>query len=797
MLKKVTCVEIESCLDRTLEVSNFEVGKISKAKILSESPAGKAVNVAHVLGQLGVPTKLYGFVGEDTIQLFKSHLSTVVECCLEVLPQRTRVNTTLIDKERHTETHIREQGYPVTLEVFRAHLERILATSQSGQWVVFSGSLPPGLPPEALGEAVRMCKQKGMLVAVDASGDALKAAVAETPDLIKPNKEELCTLVGKDLVNTLGIAEAASRIPYYNPGMRVLASDGPKGCYYITSHGRIHAKLDPETPVQLISTVGSGDALLAGFLCGLYEGWNVSQSLRYAVRVATATLPCVTPGEMDLNILYMDPLNSLSLAGGKMKDSVQQAVAHAVVLASQLIWSGYSVLAKNALVTFDSIIFAFFRLAGAMCILMATSFFLNKKNGTQWLPRKGDWATVWIYAFTGGFFNQLSYVLALRFLPASVVSMFGPLNPVCAMGFALILKKEKFSYLRLAAVILALFGAGIMLSIDQVILNSLDPTVVTEPMAWSTIFGYVCALCNVLNGGLLRSTQKAAMERLPLTMANAWMSLLGGLMMFGVSLFFWGNFTPLTIAPMAWVALAYAIVLASVVAYMLGSYSSRILTPTAYSLWGALAPFLTCTLAVIFLGESLTVRHWIGGFIVVLSLLLVIYARHVEKKGRAPETRVIDPLVGANAAPTPPPQSPVPVEGTELADLVAPTPTPAGAPVSPPVLPSVTLPEPPRARLTAPGAEETVVVSMVPHHGGVGGGGYQQTAAAEPPAASVAPSEQTPIVMVANPPAGMQQHPMAMMMPDDRAPASAPVAPQEMGDGENEGDRVPLRAAAH
>ncbi|KAJ4460663.1 hypothetical protein PAPYR_2881 [Paratrimastix pyriformis] len=420
-----------------------------------------------------------------------------------------------------------------------------------------------------------------------------------------------------------------------------------------------------------------------------------------------------------------------------MKDSVQQAVAHLVLLTTQLISSGYSVLAKNAVATFDSVIFAFFRLTGGMLILMSISFLLNKKKGTQWLPRKGDWSHIWLYAFTAGFFNQLSYVLALRFLPASVVSMFGPLNPVCAMCFALVLKQEAFSYLRLGAVVLALVGAGIMLSIDQVVLGLLDPAAVSEPMTWSTALGYACALANTLNSGLLRSSQKKTMERLPLTMANAWMNLLGGGMLLLVTPFFWGNFTPLTITPMAWVALAYAIVFAAVINYMLGSYSSRHVSPTAFSLWGALAPFLTCTLAVIFLGESLTVRHWIGGFIVVLSLLLVIYARHVEIKGR--------PGVAGHAAPTPAPQSPATVHaGTELTDLATPTATSGGAHVSPPVLPSVTLPEPPRARLTAPGAEETVVVSMVPHHGG----GYQQTAAMP---AAVAPFEQTPIVMVANP----------------------------------------------
>eukprot|EP00771_Trimastix_marina_P002120 gnl/Trimastix_PCT/3234.p1 GENE.gnl/Trimastix_PCT/3234~~gnl/Trimastix_PCT/3234.p1 ORF type:complete len:329 (+),score=81.46 gnl/Trimastix_PCT/3234:51-1037(+) len=305
----VICVSLNSCVDRTLETDFIQIGHICQAKIIGEHPAGKGVNVAHVLGQLGVPVRLYGFVGQDRLSLFRNHLLTYVDCRLRALPGRTRVNTTIIDKTAHTETHIREQGTEVTQADLQALMQEILSEAHRGQWIIFSGSLPPGLSPDVMGELVRSCKQRSMRVAVDASGDSLKQAVEESPDLIKPNREELCYLLGKDLVETIGIAETASRLPYYHPDMRVLASDGANGCYYITKQGRVHAKLDPATPVSVMSTIGCGDALLAGFLCGVHEGWDVTQCLRYAVRVATASLPCYRAAELDMTILYMDPLN--------------------------------------------------------------------------------------------------------------------------------------------------------------------------------------------------------------------------------------------------------------------------------------------------------------------------------------------------------------------------------------------------------------------------------------------------------------------------------------------------------
>ncbi|KAJ4456568.1 hypothetical protein PAPYR_8133 [Paratrimastix pyriformis] len=399
------------------------------------------------------------------------------------------------------------------------------------------------------------------------------------------------------------------------------------------------------------------------------------------------------------------------------RDFLHYLSGHAVLFLSQCIWSGYSVLARYATFTFDSVIFSFFRLLGATLILAVAAFFLYHFKRRPYMPGKDDWKAMALYAFTGGFFNQLSNQYALRFLSASEVSMFSPLGPVSAMVFGLLLHQERYSHIRLAAVALALLGAAVMLKVDQAILALFGGDDDT-PLSWERALGYVFAISNALNKGLLRNAQKAVMDRLSMTTANVWMNFLGFCGMALLSPFFWSNFDPVVIAPGAWVALAYSIglagpvlailavlvvlagcpwlpiplqfwgsviafmagqfltlrtppfavlgssartisltppslllfaVLGSVIAFMLGSYSARILSPTVCSLYGALAPFLTTSLAVVFLDEVLTPRMWVGCFIVVGSLLLVILARYREKsKSRQAQT-------AASVAELPPP----------------------------------------------------------------------------------------------------------------------------------------------
>jgi 1-phosphofructokinase len=140
-------------------------------------------------------------------------------------------------------------------------------------------------------------------VAVDTSGLPLTASLAAGPDVIKPNFEELAGATGRDIA-TLGDAVAAAELLRRHGAVAVLVSLGPDGAVLVDADGAVHG----EAPVtERRSTVGAGDALLAGFLSastGLSAGGTGATALAEALAwgAAATRLPgSQMPGPYDLD----------------------------------------------------------------------------------------------------------------------------------------------------------------------------------------------------------------------------------------------------------------------------------------------------------------------------------------------------------------------------------------------------------------------------------------------------------------------------------------------------------------
>ena len=135
-------------------------------------------------------------------------------------------------------------------------------TCPAPPWLVCAGSLPAGLPAGWYGEVVELGHRNGVSVAVDTSGAALAESLSAEPDLVKPNVHELAELTGR-VPQTLGeVIEAAQEVR--RRGARtVLASLGGDGAILVDAAGAVwgHAPVD-----RVVSTVGAGDAMLAGYL---------------------------------------------------------------------------------------------------------------------------------------------------------------------------------------------------------------------------------------------------------------------------------------------------------------------------------------------------------------------------------------------------------------------------------------------------------------------------------------------------------------------------------------------------
>ena len=291
----IVTVTLNTCIDRVVEVPGFAVGATLKGRALRRQPAGKGINVSRCLAALGHQSVASGFVGRAERPAFATEMARcgLAELLVEV-NGRTRDNITYLDPEAHTETHVREEGFEVN-QGDLARLDSALAAAvHPGDVVVFAGSVPPGLRPTDLARLVAACRECGARVAVDCDGEPYRHAVDARPFLIKPNIAELRDLTGLSPCSPEEAAQASSRL--LDRVEIVLASMGARGAVCTTTQQAWHARGSVDC---VRSTVGCGDALLAGFLAAHEESAPLADCLRRAVACGGASAKHDIAGELD------------------------------------------------------------------------------------------------------------------------------------------------------------------------------------------------------------------------------------------------------------------------------------------------------------------------------------------------------------------------------------------------------------------------------------------------------------------------------------------------------------------
>ena len=238
-------------IDRTVEVPELVPGAVLRATGHRVDPGGKGVNVSRVLARFGHPTLavMPGGEGELASLLHRAGVPSV--CTPAAGP--TRVNTALVEPDGTT-TKVNEPGLALTPDQLDALVDAVRTHAAPDGWVVTAGSVPTGAADDLHGRIVRAARLAGARVAVDTSGDALRHAVAERPDLVKPNVAELAELVGHPLPTLADVLAAAREL--CSGGIdTVLVSMGAAGALVVDRDESWHVA-SPTVPVR--STVGAG-----------------------------------------------------------------------------------------------------------------------------------------------------------------------------------------------------------------------------------------------------------------------------------------------------------------------------------------------------------------------------------------------------------------------------------------------------------------------------------------------------------------------------------------------------------
>lgn len=331
----VITINLNTAIDRVLEVPKLTAGAHAKGKQISRYPAGKAINVSRALSRLKCDSVATGFVGQGEAGMFEQFLRDTkpgrIICQLLSVRGQTRENITLIDPVLHTDTHIRDEGFEVTDADFHRMMSKLGLLARPNAIMVFSGSLPRGMDIPKLNMLLMMAMSGGAKVVLDVAGDMLAQLIgldpAAGPDaappppddnplwLIKPNQQELAHMLGlEEVTDDQQIVEAGLKLA--RNVRHVVVTLGSQGAWLIEGDEAWRGRIEVDQK-EVINTVGCGDSMIAGllegYLCGSNPGPGVDDQghapqtpegmLKRGLAVATAN--ALGPGiaEFDLELV--------------------------------------------------------------------------------------------------------------------------------------------------------------------------------------------------------------------------------------------------------------------------------------------------------------------------------------------------------------------------------------------------------------------------------------------------------------------------------------------------------------
>ncbi len=284
----IVTVTFNAAIDQTASIPNFTAGELNRVAWDQSDAGGKGVNVASFLADFGHAVGVTGLLGAANTELFvrlfaeKSLADRFVR-----VAGHTRVNVKIVDEVRNQVTDINFPGIVAGERDLDAVVGAADAFADAGaRWFVLSGSLPAGLPPTSYRDLVIRLRKRGVRIALDTSGEALALAVDASADVIKPNIAELSELVGVPLDDEASIVAAAQDLRQRGIGV-VAVSMGGRGAILVDAQGAVHAA-PPAVPVR--STVGAGDAMVAGLVHGTLLGLGGEQLARLATAFSLGAL---------------------------------------------------------------------------------------------------------------------------------------------------------------------------------------------------------------------------------------------------------------------------------------------------------------------------------------------------------------------------------------------------------------------------------------------------------------------------------------------------------------------------
>ena len=296
----IITVTPNAAIDKTLTVPNFQVGFRHRASESLTLPGGKGVNVARALKTLGLPVVVSGLVGGRTGQQIVEGLAreNILNDFVRIAGE-SRTSTAVIDSTSMSQTEVIEYGPVVTPQELEAFFEKVDYLAKGAQYVVLAGSLPRRVPDDFYAQLLQRLKKGHCFTVLDSAGEPLRLGVRAHPHVISPNLREAEDLVGHEFHDDQDIVDGMAIIT--EMGAQNVIITMHDGCFARIRHGRRYHVYRGRIPLlgDIVSTVGSGDAFLAGFIACRFQKMEVGECLRFGLACGAANTQRYGAGILD------------------------------------------------------------------------------------------------------------------------------------------------------------------------------------------------------------------------------------------------------------------------------------------------------------------------------------------------------------------------------------------------------------------------------------------------------------------------------------------------------------------
>jgi len=301
----IVIVTLNPAIDQTIFLDALTPGHVHRAKKVTLNAGGKGVNVASCLADWKAGSiTLAGVIGDDNRSIFEGlcgekHLDDL----MIRIPGETRTNIKLVHDDETTDINL--PGLPIPAEALSASLAIIKDCAKDNAILLLAGSLPPGVAPTIYAELIAQLRPTGARIVLDTSGAPLAAVLGgdAMPACIKPNRAELEEFCGHALPMQADLIGAAQSLRARGIEL-VVISLGADGALFVGEQ-TLHASLPA---IRAASTVGAGDAMVAGIIASLAANAALESTARLATAFAAAKL-----GQAGPNLPARDIINSLAV----------------------------------------------------------------------------------------------------------------------------------------------------------------------------------------------------------------------------------------------------------------------------------------------------------------------------------------------------------------------------------------------------------------------------------------------------------------------------------------------------